>query len=90
MITLADVKHRLRIDNNFNDTQIQALMYAAESSLKATIGYDQASSYTDAKFEKLFDTFVCEYVRALYFQIDNQRMLDVMQAQLQALISEDV
>ena len=88
MITLADVKYRLRIDNEFNDAQIEALMSTAVAALKPSIGYDSASSTTDSKFDTLLDTYVVEYVRALYFQIDNGRVLDALQMQMQALITE--
>lgn len=87
-ISLADVKHRLRIDNDFSNAQIQFLMNAAEATLKAAIGYDAAESVVDAHFEHLHDNYVAEYVRAFYFQLDNQRLLDVLLVQMRALIKE--
>lgn len=91
-MTLEVLKQSLRIDGNYNDFHISSLMESAKASLKATIGYNEDSELEDSTaFNQLQDTFITEYVRGLYFQIDNQKTLDALQMQLQSFIkSEDV
>lgn len=86
-LDLAELKQALRIDNDYNDNQIQILLESANASLLATIGYNEDSIIIDKeRFNKLLKTFEIEYVRAFYFSFDNQRVLDALQMQLQALI----
>lgn len=90
-MTLEVLKQSLRIDGNYNDFHLLSLMESAKASLKTTIGYDGDSELEDeTAFNKLQDTFITEYVRGLYFQLDNQKTLDALQMQLQSFISEDV
>ena len=90
MPTLAEVKKALRIDNTFSDSIIQQIMDSGESSLFVTIGYDtdalEPNVSDQDKFERLLKVYIVEYVRSLYFQIDNQKALDAIQTQMEALV----
>ena len=89
-MTLVKLKQSLHLDDNdFNDMYLNSLMNSAESSLLPTIGYNNIVRIEDqSKFNMLKDTFVVEYVRGLYFHVDNQKILDALQMQMQSLIEE--
>ena len=86
-MTLANLKYALRIDNNYNDTNLTNLISSANAALKSTIGY-KTGVEKQTEFDTLIDTYIIEYVRGIYFHIDNERILNVLQMQLQSLILE--
>lgn len=86
-MTLANLKYALRIDNSYNDINLTNLINSANASLKATIGY-KAGVSKETEFDTIVDTYIVEYVRGIYFHIDNERILTVLQGQLQSLIEE--
>lgn len=92
MPTLAEVKKALRIDNSFSDTIIQQTMDSGQAALFSTIGYNadmEKPNTSDAtKFNRLLKTYVTEYVRSLYFQVDNSKLLDAIQSQMETLVEE--
>lgn len=92
MPTLAEIKKALRIDNSFSDTIIQQTMNSGQAALFSTIGYnadlEEPNTSDSVKFNKLLKTYVTEYVRSLYFQVDNQRLLDAVQTQMETLVEE--
>lgn len=92
MPTLAEVKKALRIDNSFSDTIIQQTMDSGQAALFSTIGYnadlEEPNISDDTKFNRLLKTYVTEYVRSLYFQVDNSKLLDAIQSQMETLVEE--
>ena len=87
--TVTEVKHALRIDNAFNDTQISQLISSAKSALEITIDLDTTYPYTGYNdFVNLLNTYLVEYVRGYYFTIDNQKTIEVLQTQLERLYQQ--
>jgi len=82
MPTLAEIKKALRIDNSFSDAIIQNLMDSGKTALFSNIGYDadltEPNTTDPTKFNRLLKTYIAEYVRSLYFGIDNSKVLDAV------------
>ena len=90
-MTIEELKRSLHIDGEYNDIKLYALMDGAKASLYPTIGYSETSKVEDSKkFDSLLDIFITEYVRGLYYHIDNQKVTDALQMQLQAMIIDEV
>ena len=90
-MTLVELKHALHIDGDYNNQLLQSLWNGATASLFPTIGYSADSKVEDKKkFDSLLDIFITEYVRGLYFHIDNQKVTDALQMQLQSMIIDEV
>lgn len=90
-MTLIELKHALHIDGDYNNQLLQSLWNGATASLFTTIGYSEQSKIEDKKkFDSLLDIFITEYVRGLYFHIDNQKVTDALQMQLQSMIVDEV
>ncbi len=88
-ISLEQVKENLRIDNDYSDLIIQGYIDSAIAALSSTIGYT-SDTLVLLEFDKLMTTYVNEYVRGLFFEKDNERMLNVMQTQLEAMIIKGI
>lgn len=81
------LKRVLHIDGDYNDIKIKALKDAAEASLLPTIGLTSDNITASRKeFIDLKQMYIAEYVRGLYFQIDNEKVLEVLRCQLETML----
>lgn len=83
-IDLEDIKRGLRIDNAYSDELIQTYIDSAVAALSVTVGPTQNETEAYGKLKK---TYVQEYVRSLFFEVNTTRICNALQMQMQALNS---
>ncbi len=82
-IALEDIKRGLRIDNEYSDELIQTYIDSAVSALFVTVG----KGLETEDYNKLKKAYVQEYVRGLFFELDTERIINTLQAQMEAMVS---